>query len=38
MEPMIPKCLPILGITLMREFQMFKALVEKENKHQIEPS
>jgi hypothetical protein len=26
---MIPKCIPILGITLMWKLRMFKALVEK---------
>jgi len=35
---MIPKCTPILGITLVQELQMFRALVEKANKHQIGPS
>jgi hypothetical protein len=30
---MIPKCIPILGIALMREFQIFRALIEKANKH-----
>jgi hypothetical protein len=34
---MIPKCTPTLGVTLVRELQMFKALVEEENKHQIGP-
>jgi hypothetical protein len=38
MEPMTPKCTPILGIAFVWEFQMFKTLVEKENKHQIELS
>jgi hypothetical protein len=36
-SPMIPKWIPILGVALVRESQMFKALVEKENKHQIGP-
>jgi hypothetical protein len=34
---MILKCTPILGVALVRESQMFKALVEKLNKHQIGP-
>jgi hypothetical protein len=32
---MIPKCIPTLGVTLVRELQMFRALIEKQNKHQI---
>ncbi len=36
-SPMILKCTPILGVALVRESQMFKALVEKLNKHQIGP-
>jgi len=35
---MIPKCTPILGVAFVWESQMFKALVEKANKHQIGPS
>jgi hypothetical protein len=34
---MIPKCIPILGIAFVQETQIFKALVEKEKKHQIGP-
>ncbi len=34
---MIPKCTPTLGIVLVWELQMFKALVGKEKKHQIGP-
>jgi hypothetical protein len=37
LNPMTPKCTPTLGIELVWEFQMFKALVEKENKHQMGP-
>jgi hypothetical protein len=33
-----PKCTPTMEITLVRESQMFRALVEKTNKHQIRPS
>ncbi len=36
-SPMILKCTSTLGVTLVREFQMFKALVEKEKKHSIGP-
>jgi hypothetical protein len=32
---MTPKCTPTLGIALLRKLQMFKALVEKAQKHQI---
>jgi hypothetical protein len=32
---MTPKCTPTLGITFMQESQMFKALVERENKRQM---
>jgi hypothetical protein len=32
---MIPKCTPTLGVTLVQELRMFRALVEKEKKHQI---
>jgi len=32
---MIPKHIPTLGVALVRESQMFKALVEMANKHQI---
>jgi hypothetical protein len=31
------KSTPTLGVALVRESQMFKTLVEKENKHQIGP-
>jgi hypothetical protein len=34
---MTPKCTPILGIAFVQELRMFKALVGKENKHQIRP-
>jgi hypothetical protein len=34
---MIPKCTPTLGDALMRKLQMFRALVEKTNKHQLGP-
>jgi hypothetical protein len=34
---MIPKCIPTLGITFVQELRMFRALVGKENKHQIRP-
>ncbi len=30
---MTPKCTPILGVALVRELWMFRALVEKANKH-----
>jgi len=36
-SPMIPKCTPTLGVAFVQEFQMFRALVEKANKHQIGP-
>jgi len=36
-SPMILKCTPILGVALVRESQMSKALVEKLSKHQIGP-
>jgi len=36
-SPMTPKCIPILGVALAWESPMFKALVEKKNKHQIGP-
>jgi hypothetical protein len=35
---MTPKCTLTLGIALMRELQMFIALVKKEKEHQIGPS
>jgi hypothetical protein len=35
--PVTPKCIPTLGITLVSESQMFRALVEKAKKHQIGP-
>jgi len=31
---MTPKCTPTLGVTLMKELQMFRALVGKEKKTQ----
>jgi len=31
------KCTPTLGVAFVQESQMFKALVEKENKYQIGP-
>jgi hypothetical protein len=34
---MTPKCTFILGVVFMRQLQMFRALVGKANKHQIEP-
>jgi hypothetical protein len=34
---MTPKCAPTLGVAFMRELQMFKALVGKAKKRQIEP-
>jgi hypothetical protein len=34
-SPMIPKCTPTLGVALVWELWMFKALVEKEKEHQI---
>jgi hypothetical protein len=34
---MTPKCIPILGVTFVRELQMFRTLVGKANKHQIGP-
>jgi hypothetical protein len=36
-NPMTPKCTPTLTFTFMWEFQMFRALVGKANKHQIGP-
>jgi hypothetical protein len=35
---MIPKSIPTLGVTFVRELQMFKTLIEKQKKHQIGPS
>jgi len=37
LNPMIPKCTPILGVALLQESRIFKALVEKTKKHQIGP-
>jgi hypothetical protein len=37
-NPMTPKCTPIVEITLVWESQMFRAWVEKTNKHQIRPA
>jgi hypothetical protein len=34
---MIPKCIPILGVTFMQELPMFRALIRKANERQIEP-
>jgi hypothetical protein len=36
-NPMAPKCIPTLGVALVQELQMFKALFGKVNKHQIVP-
>jgi hypothetical protein len=36
-NPMTHKCTHTLGVALLQELQMFKTLVAKENKHQIEP-
>jgi hypothetical protein len=36
-SPMTHECTPTLGVALVRELQMFGALVGKANKHQIEP-
>ncbi len=36
-SPMTPKCAPTLGVALVRELQMFGALVVKENKYQLGP-
>jgi hypothetical protein len=36
-SPMTPKCIPILGVALVWELQMFRALVGKAKRHQIEP-
>jgi hypothetical protein len=36
-NPMTPKCIPTLGVALVWDSQMFKALVKKARKHQIEP-
>jgi hypothetical protein len=33
---MVPKCTPTLGVTLVQVSQMFRVLIEKTNKHQIE--
>jgi hypothetical protein len=33
LNSMTPKCIPILGVAFVQEFRIFKALVEKENKH-----
>jgi hypothetical protein len=30
---MIPKRTPMLGVAFMQEFQIFRTLIEKENKH-----
>ncbi len=37
LSPLIPKCILALGVAFMQESQIFKALVEKVNKHQIRP-
>jgi hypothetical protein len=37
LNPMASKCTPILGVAFVQESQIFKALVEREKKHQIEP-
>jgi hypothetical protein len=34
---MTPKCIPTLGVIVVHESQMFKALVERVNKHQMGP-
>jgi hypothetical protein len=36
-SPMTPKCTPTLGVALMRELRMFRALVRRSNKHKIGP-
>jgi len=36
-NPMILKCLPTLGVALVWELPMFRALVGRANKHQIGP-
>jgi hypothetical protein len=36
-SPMTSKCTPTLGVTFVRELQMFKALVGKVKQHQIGP-
>jgi hypothetical protein len=35
LSPMAPKYAPTLGVAFMQESQIFRTLVEKENKHQI---
>ncbi len=32
-----PKCTPTLGVIFVKKLQMFRALVGKAKKHQIEP-
>jgi hypothetical protein len=36
-NPTTPKCTPTLGVALVWELEMFKALVGKANKDQIRP-
>jgi hypothetical protein len=36
-NPMIPKCVPTLGVALLQESRMFMALVKKVKTHQIGP-
>jgi hypothetical protein len=36
-NPLTPKCTPTSGVALMQELRMFRALVGKIKKHQIDP-
>jgi len=36
-SPMTPKCIPSLGVALMKEFQMFRTLVGKEKNTNLIP-
>jgi hypothetical protein len=37
LSPMTSKCTPIFKVAFMGDSQIFKTLVERANKHQIEP-
>jgi len=37
LNPMTSKCTPIFRVTFVGDFRIFKALVERANKHQIGP-
>jgi hypothetical protein len=37
LNPMVPKCTPILGVAFVWESQIFKALVEREKNTKLNP-